>query len=106
MSGEQIDVTPVPTPEEKEAIRRALEAVGLGNFGTTSRRPHRPASAESTRITAANSAMTPVPNVSAGVSQGFAAVQSDGAVCMVAQKPNMRNTMIQPSAKAPIASSR
>ena len=29
MSGEQIDVTPEPTPEEKEAIRRALEALGL-----------------------------------------------------------------------------
>ena len=29
VSGEQIDVTPEPTPEEKEAIRRALEALGL-----------------------------------------------------------------------------
>ena len=29
MSGEQIDVTPEPTPEEREAIRRALEALGL-----------------------------------------------------------------------------
>jgi hypothetical protein len=29
VSGEQIDVTPEPTPEEAEAIRRALEALGL-----------------------------------------------------------------------------
>ena len=29
MSGERIDVTPEPTPEEAEAIRRALEALGL-----------------------------------------------------------------------------
>ena len=29
MSGERIDVTPEPTPEEEEAIRRALEALGL-----------------------------------------------------------------------------
>jgi hypothetical protein len=29
VTGEQIDVTPEPTPEEKEAIRRALEALGL-----------------------------------------------------------------------------
>ena len=29
MSGERVDVTPEPTPEEKEAIRRALEALGL-----------------------------------------------------------------------------
>ena len=29
MSDEQIDVTPEPTPEEAEAIRRALEALGL-----------------------------------------------------------------------------
>jgi hypothetical protein len=29
VSGERIDVTPEPTPEEAEAIRRALEALGL-----------------------------------------------------------------------------
>ena len=29
MSGERIDVTPEPTSEEAEAIRRALEALGL-----------------------------------------------------------------------------
>jgi hypothetical protein len=29
VSGERIDVTPDPTPEEAEAIRRALEALGL-----------------------------------------------------------------------------
>ena len=29
MSGERIDITPEPTPEEAEAIRRALAALGL-----------------------------------------------------------------------------
>ena len=29
MSGARIDVTPDPTPAEEEAIRRALEALGL-----------------------------------------------------------------------------
>ena len=29
MSGERIDVTPEPSPAEAEAIRRALEALGL-----------------------------------------------------------------------------
>jgi hypothetical protein len=29
VSGERIDVTPEPTPAEAEAIRRALEALGL-----------------------------------------------------------------------------
>ncbi len=29
MSGRRIDVTPEPTPAEAEAIRRALEALGL-----------------------------------------------------------------------------
>ena len=29
MSGERIDIRPEPTPEEAEAIRRALEALGL-----------------------------------------------------------------------------
>ena len=29
MSGERFDITPEPTPEEAEAIRRALEALGL-----------------------------------------------------------------------------
>ena len=29
MSGERIDVTPDATPAEEEAIRRALEALGL-----------------------------------------------------------------------------
>jgi hypothetical protein len=29
VSGERIDVTPDPTPEEREAIRRALAALGL-----------------------------------------------------------------------------
>ena len=29
MTGERIDVTPEPTPVEAEAIRRALEALGL-----------------------------------------------------------------------------
>ena len=29
MSGERIDVTPAATPAEEEAIRRALEALGL-----------------------------------------------------------------------------
>jgi hypothetical protein len=29
VSGEQIEVTPEPTPAEAEAIRRALEALGL-----------------------------------------------------------------------------
>ena len=29
MSGERLDITPEPTPEEAEAIRRALEALGL-----------------------------------------------------------------------------
>ena len=33
VSEEQIDVTPEPTPEEKEAIRRALEALGLVEAG-------------------------------------------------------------------------
>ncbi len=33
MSGERIDVTPEPTPEEAEAIRRALEALGLLEAG-------------------------------------------------------------------------
>jgi hypothetical protein len=29
VSGERIDVTPEPAPEEAEAIRRALESLGL-----------------------------------------------------------------------------
>jgi hypothetical protein len=29
VSGERIDITPEPTPAEAEAIRRALEALGL-----------------------------------------------------------------------------
>jgi len=29
VSGERIDIRPEPTPEEAEAIRRALEALGL-----------------------------------------------------------------------------
>jgi hypothetical protein len=29
VSGERIDATPEPTPAEEEAIRRALEALGL-----------------------------------------------------------------------------
>jgi hypothetical protein len=29
VTGERIDVTPEPTPSEAEAIRRALEALGL-----------------------------------------------------------------------------
>jgi hypothetical protein len=29
VSGERIDITPEPTPEEAEAIRRALEALGM-----------------------------------------------------------------------------
>ena len=29
MSGERFDITPEPTPEEAEAIRRALAALGL-----------------------------------------------------------------------------
>jgi hypothetical protein len=29
VSGERIDVTPEPSPAEAEAIRRALEALGL-----------------------------------------------------------------------------
>ena len=33
MSGERIDVTPEPTPAEEEAIRRALEALGLLESG-------------------------------------------------------------------------
>ena len=37
MSGEQIDVTPEPTPAEAEAIRRALEALGLLEAGAPDR---------------------------------------------------------------------
>ena len=33
MSGEQIDVTPEPTPEEREAIRRALSSAGEPGAG-------------------------------------------------------------------------
>jgi hypothetical protein len=33
VSGERIDVTPEPTPAEAEAIRRALEALGLLEAG-------------------------------------------------------------------------
>jgi len=29
VSGERLDITPEPTPGEKEAIRRALDALGL-----------------------------------------------------------------------------
>jgi hypothetical protein len=29
VSGERLDITPEPTPAEAEAIRRALEALGL-----------------------------------------------------------------------------
>ena len=43
VSGEQIDVTPEPTPEEKEAIRRALRGARPGRAGAPDR-PARPGS--------------------------------------------------------------
>ena len=47
MTGERIDVTPDPTAAEAEAIRRALEALGLLEPGPPDRR-HGPGDASVT----------------------------------------------------------
>jgi hypothetical protein len=51
VSGERIDVTPEPTSEEADAIRRALEALGLLEPGRPDRETDRGSDPASAAVT-------------------------------------------------------